>query len=134
MRPRKIILYVSASEQDQSVMKFMLDTNRYKPLVASDSEQAVKIFSEMAVDMVMVDFLMGLESGNDIVAELKTCGSHIPMILLGDLFKMVGSTHAADAFLDKRTPRWELLDRIKVMTARKRGPRKGYTRTPALSA
>jgi hypothetical protein len=59
------------------------------------------------------------------------------MILLGDPQKMGDQLHAADALLHKKTcaPQ-ELLERIKVMSARKRGPRKGSTRlmgTPQLA-
>jgi hypothetical protein len=42
---------------------------------------------------------------------------------------MDGQVHAADALLGKRTcSSFELLERIKVMSARKRGPRKGMPR------
>jgi DNA-binding response OmpR family regulator len=51
------------------------------------------------------------------------------MILLGDPQRMSGEMHAADALLAKKncSPQ-ELLERIKVMCARKRGPRKGAPR------
>jgi DNA-binding response OmpR family regulator len=51
------------------------------------------------------------------------------MILLGDPQKMGVEMHAADALLAKKncSPQ-ELLERIKVMSARKRGPRKGSQR------
>jgi hypothetical protein len=51
------------------------------------------------------------------------------MILLGDPQKMAGDIHAADAVLAKKNcSPLELLERIKVMSARKRGPRKGAQR------
>jgi len=51
------------------------------------------------------------------------------MILLGDPQKMGDQLHGADALLPKKTcSAQELLERIKVMSARKRGPRKGSTR------
>ena len=51
------------------------------------------------------------------------------MILLGDPQAMAGQIHAADALLAKKqcTPQ-DLLERIKQMSARKRGPRKGTLR------
>jgi hypothetical protein len=51
------------------------------------------------------------------------------MILLGDPQKMGDQLHAADALLAKKncSPH-DLLERIKIMSARKRGPRKGATR------
>ena len=67
--------------------------------------------------------------GNQLVGRLKQIAAHVPMILLGDPQKMNGLMHAADALLTKKTcsPQ-ELLERIKVMSARKRGPRKGMPR------
>jgi hypothetical protein len=51
------------------------------------------------------------------------------MILLGDPQRMGGEMHAADALLAKKScSAHELLERIKIMSARKRGPRKGSVR------
>jgi DNA-binding response OmpR family regulator len=68
-------------------------------------------------------------NGDQLVKRLKQIAAHIPMILLGDPHKMGDSLHGADALLAKKncSPQ-ELLERIKVMSARKRGPRKGSTR------
>jgi CheY-like chemotaxis protein len=67
--------------------------------------------------------------GNQLVDRLKQIAPHIPMILLGDAQKMGGEIYTADALLTKRncSPH-ELLERIKVMSVRKRGPRKGALR------
>ena len=48
------------------------------------------------------------------------------MMMLGDPQKMNGEIHGADALLAKKTcsPQ-ELLERIKMMSARKRGPAQG---------
>jgi hypothetical protein len=51
------------------------------------------------------------------------------MILLGDVQAANGELHVADAVLVKKNcSTLELLERIKVMSARKRGPRKGAQR------
>ncbi len=48
------------------------------------------------------------------------------MIMLGDPQRMGSEMHAADALLAKKNcSPLELLERVKVMSARKRGPRKG---------
>jgi len=48
---------------------------------------------------------------------------------MGDPQRMAGEMHAADALLAKKNcSAQELLERIKVMSARKRGPRKGSVR------
>ena len=57
------------------------------------------------------------------------------MILLGNPQRMAGELHAADALLGKKScsPQ-ELLERVKLMSARKRGPRKGSQRAVPVAA
>ena len=129
MRPKKVILCVDDNEQDLSVLKFMLATNGYRVLSASSGQEAVEIFADNLVDLVLADFAMPQMNGDQLVATLKEIAAHVPMILLGDPQKMNGQMHRADALITKKTysPQ-ELLERIKVMSARKRGPRKGMLR------
>ncbi|MDE3186880.1 MAG: response regulator [Acidobacteriota bacterium] len=129
MRPKKVILCVDDNEQDLSVLKFMLSTNGYRVLSANSGQEAVSIFAENLVDLVLADFFMPQMSGDQLVGRLKQIASHVPMILLGDPQKMNGQIHGADALLAKKTcsPQ-ELLERVKIMSARKRGPRKGMHR------
>jgi CheY-like chemotaxis protein len=96
---------------------------------ANNAQDAIAVFSELPVDLVLTDFLMPQMNGDQLVKRLKHIASHIPMILLGDPAKMGDSLHGADLLLAKKncSPH-DLLDRIKVMSARKRGPRKGSTR------
>lgn len=129
MRPKKIILCVDDNEQDLSVLAFMLATNGYRVLSASSGQKAIDIFAENAVDLVLTDFSMPQMNGDQLVRRLKQMASHVPVIMLGDPLKMGDQLHGADALLAKKncSPQ-ELLERIKVMSARKRGPRKGSTR------
>ncbi|MGA7858683.1 MAG: response regulator [Terracidiphilus sp.] len=129
MRPKKVILCVDDNEQDLSVLKFMLATNGYRVLSANNGPEAVGIFADNIVDLVLADFAMPQMNGDQLIGRLKGIASHVPMILLGDPQKMAGQMHSADALLAKKncTPQ-ELLERVKVMSARKRGPRKGMQR------
>jgi len=132
MRPKKVILCVDDNEQELSVLKFMLATNGYRVVSATNGREAINIFSETAVDLVLTDYSMPQMNGCQLVERLKQIAAHVPMILLGDPQKMAGEMHAADALLAKKScsPQ-ELLERIKVMSARKRGPRKGSQRQPS---
>jgi two-component system, OmpR family, response regulator CpxR len=129
MRPKKIILCVDSNEQELSVLSFMLSTNGYKVLAATTARDAEEMFGENQVDLVLADAGLQQSSGDQLVRRLKQMASHVPMVLLGDPAKMNGQLHAADALLAKKvcTP-MELLERIKIMSARKRGPRKGTQR------
>ncbi|HUH61376.1 MAG TPA: response regulator [Terracidiphilus sp.] len=129
MRPKKIILCVDDNEQDLSVLKFMLTTKGYKVVSAGNAREAIERFGEFQVDLVLADHTMPQMTGGQLVDRLKKMAPHVPMILLGDPQRMGSDLHAADALLAKKncTP-LELLERIKVMCTRKRGPRKGTQR------
>jgi CheY-like chemotaxis protein len=129
MRPKKVILCVDDNEQELSVLKFMLATNGYKVFAACTGQEAIGIFAGSQIDLVLADYAMPQMNGNQLVGRLKQIAPHIPMILLGDPQRMGGEIHSADALLAKKNcSAQELLERIKVMSARKRGPRKGSLR------
>ena len=129
MRPKKIILCVNDNEQELSVLKFMLATNGYRVVSATSGQEAIAVFAGTSVDLVLTDYAMPQMDGNQLVDRLKQIAPHVPMILLGDLQKMSGEIHAADALLAKKNcSTQELLERIRLMSARKRGPRKGTQR------
>lgn len=129
MRPKKIILCVDDNEQDLSVLKFLLITKGYKVVSASNGNEAIGLFGAHQVDLVLADHAMPQMTGGQLVDRLKKMAPHVPMILLGDPQRMSSELHTADALLAKKdcTP-LELLERIKVMCTRKRGPRKGSQR------
>ncbi|HZB88397.1 MAG TPA: response regulator [Terracidiphilus sp.] len=129
MRPKKVILCVDDNEQDLSVLSFTLTTNGYRVLPATNGEEAMALLAGNAVDLVLADYAMPKMDGNQLVKKLKLMAAHVPMMLLGDPQKMDVQMHAADAFVGKKNcTSQELLERIKVMSARKRGPRKGVPR------
>jgi len=132
MRPKKVILCVDDNEQELSVRKFMLATNGYRVLAATNGPEAIELFSETQVDLVLADASMSRMNGTELVERLKQIAPHVPMILLGDPQKMNHELNRADALLAKKncSPQ-ELLERIKIMSARKRGPRKGSLRIAA---
>ena len=103
MRPKKVILCVDDNEQELSVLKFMLSTNGYKVLSAANGQEAISLFGEHAVDLVLTDFGMPQMNGSQLVDRLKQIGQHVPMILLGDPQRMGGDIHAADALLTKKS-------------------------------
>jgi two-component system, OmpR family, response regulator CpxR len=129
MRPKKVILCVDDNEQDLSVLKFMLVTNGYRVLAATNGQDAIALFADNQIDLVLTDPAMPQMSGDQLVLKLKQIASHVPMVILGDPQKMNGQIHGADALLAKKncSPQ-ELLERVKIMSARKRGPRKGVSR------
>lgn len=131
MRPKKIILAVNGNEQELSVLAFMLSTNGYRVLSAASGDEAAALLAENSIDLILAYDGMPHWNGGQVVGRLKEVASHVPVILLGDPARVPSQPHAADALLPKKNcSPLELLDRIKNMSARKRGPRKGSTRIP----
>ncbi|MGD0345353.1 MAG: response regulator [Terracidiphilus sp.] len=130
MRPKKVILCVDDNEQELSVLKFMLATNGYRVLAAANGQEAIAIFATAPqIDLVLTDTTMPQMNGGQLVERLKRMRGHVPMILLGDAQPANGELHVADAMIARKNcSTQELLERIKVMSARKRGPRKGAQR------
>ena len=129
MRPKKVILCVDDNELELSVLKFMLATNGYRVVSATNGQEAIDIFADTQVDLVLTDFSMPQMNGSQLVDRLKQMAAHVPMIMLGDPQRMGSEMHGADALLAKKNcSPLELLERVKVMSARKRGPRKGTQR------
>src|SRR5580658_4971362 len=102
MRPKKVILCVDDNEQELSVLKFMLATNGYRVVSAVTGQEAIGIFAETQVDLVLADFAMPQMNGCQLVDRLKQIASHVPMLLLGDLQKMENEMSGADATLAKK--------------------------------
>ncbi|KAA6459599.1 response regulator [Acidobacteria bacterium AB60] len=131
MRPKKIVLCVNDNESELSVLCFLLVTNGFRPVPATSGREAIGIFSETAVDMVISDFSMPEMNGDALVLSLKQIVPYIPMVILGDPGTIGDRLHAADAVLNKKSvSSEEILSRVKLMCSRKRGPRKGTPRPP----
>lgn len=127
MRPRKTILCVDDNEQALSVRKFMLETRGYRVITALTGEHALDTFNNGGVDLVLSDLIMPQMDGNELVRRMKTIQPEVPMILLSGSVKAYERASCADAFLPKGacTP-LDVLERIRVMIARKRGPKKQH--------
>lgn len=125
MRPKKTILCVDDNEQTLSVRKFLLETRGYRVYTAINGSEAINLFSSMPFDLVLTDLGLPQMDGNALIGHLKEISPEVPMILTSDTVRAGERTHRADAFLAKGccTPA-ELIERIRVMSARKRGPRK----------
>lgn len=127
MRPKKTILCVDDNEQALAVRKFLLETRGYRVLAVRSAEEALEHFRRGGIDLVLGDLVMPQMDGNEMVRRMKEIAPEVPAILISGSVKNFDRANRADAFLPKgaSTP-VEMLERIRVMIARKRGPRKVY--------
>lgn len=133
MRPKKVILCVDDNDQVLSVRKFVLETRGYRVLTAKNAEEAVELYDRGRVDLVISDLVMPHCNGNDLIQQLKEIAPWVPAVLVSGSIKQFDPNSRADAFLPKVScsPQ-ELLERVRVLLVRKRGPKKMIASPSAL--
>ena len=103
----------------------MLETRGYRVLTALDSESALELFRGGGIDLVLSDLVMPRMDGNELIRRMKELAPEVPAILISGSIKAFERANRADAFLPKGAcSPLEMLERIRVMVARKRGPKK----------
>jgi CheY-like chemotaxis protein len=129
MRPRKVILCVDSNEQALSVRKFMLETRGYRVVCVLQAQAALERFEAGGVDMVLSDLTIPGMDGNEMVKRMKQQAPEVPMVLVSGTVRDFARADAADAFLPKGANNsQELLERIRMLMVRKRGPKRQVER------
>lgn len=125
MRPRKLILCVDGNERALAVRRFLLETRGFRAVTATTLQEAVEVLGSQQVDLVVAELRLPQMDGNAVIGQLKQLMPELPMLLTSESVRAGERPHQADAFLGKgNSSSAELVERIRVMSARKRGPRK----------
>ena len=135
MRPRKTILCVEDNEQVLSVRKFLLETRGYRVLGMTTAAEALEYLQEVAqgsVDLLLADLILPQMDGNELIRRAKQVHPGLPTLLVSGTMTNFDRAASADAFLPKGacTPA-EVLERIRILVARKRGPKKQVQSAPS---
>jgi CheY-like chemotaxis protein len=128
MRPKKVILCVDDNEQILSVRTFLLETRGYRVVALADPSDALDIISGSlpgSIDLLLCDLIMPQMDGNELVRRAKQLHPSLPAMIVSGTVTAYDRAGRADVFLPKGacSPA-EMLERIRVLVARKRGPRK----------
>jgi two-component system response regulator CpxR len=103
-------------------------------LTAVSSERALELFREGGIDLILSDLVMPYMDGNELVRRVKELAPEVSAILISGSVKAFDRADRADAFLPKGAcSPVEVLERIRVMVVRKRGPKKGYGVRPLVA-
>lgn len=131
MKPKRTILCVDDNEQSLSIRKVLLETRGYRVIACTRAEDALEIFKKGGVDLVLTDLVMPGYDGSRLIEEVKAISPQTPAILLSGKVRIYDHNTQADAFLPKGmyAPA-ELLERVRLLLIRKRGPKR--TPTPSL--
>jgi len=122
MRPKKVIVLIDPNEERRSTTRFVLVTHAYAVFDAAEPGGPEKCLA--AIDLILV-----YDPPDPAWCQtLKANWSHVPLVVITREPAAQFYGTGADAALGGSIPSSELLQRIKIMAARKRGPRKGAAR------
>jgi CheY-like chemotaxis protein len=128
MRPKKTILCVDDNEQILSVRTFLLETRGYRVIALTDPHQALEVIANSllgSLDLLLADLIMPQMDGNELVRRAKDMHPQLPALIVSGTVTAYDRAGRADVFLPKGacSPA-ELLERVRILVARKRGPKK----------
>jgi two-component system response regulator CpxR len=128
MRPKKTILCVDDNEQVLSVRTFLLETRGYRVIAVGTPQEALETISHSlpgSLDLLLCDLVMPRMDGNELVRRAKELHPSLPAMIVSGTVTAYDRAGRADAFLPKGAcSPVELLERIRILVARKRGPKK----------
>ena len=110
----------------------MLETRGYRVASFSRGEEAVERFKQGGIDLVITDMAMPGLDGPQLIATVKNISPQTPAILISSKVRIYDHESQADVFLAKGmyAPA-DLLERIRLLLVRKRGPKRAQPRPPA---
>ena len=125
MKVKKTILCVDDNEQSLSIRKVMLETRGYRVVACNSGQGALDEFRKGGIDLVLSDLIMPGLDGTELIERIKNEAPHLPAILFSGKIKVYEKDTRADVFLPKGmyAPA-ELLERIRLLLVRKRGPKR----------
>ncbi len=132
MKPKRTILCVDDNEQSLSIRKVLLETRGYRVAACKNTEEAMDRFRMGDVDLVLTRLSMPGVDGSKLIEAVKEL-PQTPAILLADRARTYDHGSRADVFLAKGmyAPA-ELLERIRLLLVRKRGPKRAASRSTQL--
>ncbi len=125
MKPKRTILCVDDNESSLSIRKIMLETRGYRVLACTDAATALETFKKGGIDLLLTDLVMPGMDGTKLIAAVKAISPTTPAILFSGKIRVYERETQADVFLPKGmyAPA-ELLERIRILLVRKRGPKR----------
>jgi two-component system response regulator CpxR len=134
MKPKRTILCVDDNQQSLSHRKVMLETRGYRVANFTRGEDAMARFAEGGIDLVIAAMAMPGLDGPQLIAKIKELSPHTPAILISSKVRIYEHDSKADVFLTKGmyAPA-DLLERVRLLLVRKRGPKRLQQRPAAMA-
>ncbi|MBQ2977898.1 MAG: response regulator transcription factor [Clostridia bacterium] len=106
-------------------LRFTLEQEGYEIITAADGEEALKIFFEQPVDLVLLDVMLPKLDGIQVCQRIRE-SSNVPILMLTakgeDMDKILGLEYGADDYMTKPFNILEVKARIKTVLRRAAQP------------
>ena len=123
MTSKKTILCVD-DDQSLSIHKVMLETRGYRVATCNTAIEAIEFFRRGKVDLMLSRVELPDAPAEDLVRQIKVLFPEIPVILLSAQISAFHTDAPVDLLLRKGTyAPVELLERIRFLLVKRRGPR-----------
>ena len=126
MADSSTILLVDDEEAVRKVLSFPLERDGYTVVQAADGEEALRLFDDAKIDLVVLDIMLPKLDGLEVCRRLRATSS-VPIIMLtardDELDKVVGLELGADDYITKPFSIREFRSRVRALLRRAKGPR-----------
>src|SRR6266853_1557669 len=125
LRPSAVILLIDDEPTSLSCRTLVLQSEGYSVLTASSAEEALRVFRENHVDLVMSDHLLGSVMGTEVAAEMKHIKPDVPVIIYSGVIEIPEGADCAYLFLSKTEPVAVMLQEISAVLKRRKAAAAG---------
>ena len=120
---RDVILVVEDNKALREGLVMNLRMEGFEPLAARDGEEGMRMAFDARPDLIILDLMLPVWSGLEILAELRRRGVNVPVLILSARGstpeKVEGLRLGADDYMGKPFDLPELLARVKAMLRRR---------------
>jgi DNA-binding NtrC family response regulator len=110
-----LILTVDDESSGLYFRKLILEHAGHTVLSSTGVDEALTLFRDNPVDIVVTDHLLGRQTGNDMAAEMKRTKPSVPIILLSGTSTVPEPLVHADSFLSKTEGPEQLLEMVEQL-------------------
>src|SRR4029079_4488811 len=119
------ILLVDDQDSVQKLLTYPLERDGFRVVQARDGEQAIRLFGDEHIDLVVLDLMLPKVDGLEVCKRLRA-DSNVPIIMLTargeELDKVLGLELGADDYITKPFSIREFRSRIRALLRRAASP------------
>ena len=115
-----LLLCVDDEINGLQLRKIILETSGYRVLIAASGAEALKLFEENAVELVVLDFLMPEMKGDEVADRMRQLKPRVPIIMLSAYYDLPARV---DLLVDARIVKGESTQNLLETVARLLQPR-----------